>query len=401
LTFKSINPVSIFFLLFCLIAPWSIAGMQISLFLIVVFSIIEGIRNKKSPITWHPFYIFPAIYILSVMMSSILSADISMSIKAAFNNDWYLLILPFIASINIDEKTKRNAFLILIISASIVGLYGIIQFFDGVEYIRNKTLYPRGDFYRAIGAYGFYLTFAGNQMLVFAIALSFFLFHEKWDKFKYLLLVSLAILFLSIIVTFGRSAWMGVFLIIILGTFIVNKKVFFASLGLIIVGFALIFLFVPLLFDRFTSIVDLSQNMGRVTLWKTSWNIISSHPFFGIGPGFFSDYFQIFKEPGLYDRMGHSHNDYLNTAVYGGMIGLLTWLGMWIAWFYFAIKKYIQIKSGGIDKRIILAGIMGLAGILFASGFQCYYTDLENNLMWWFILTAGISIFIDREEKSG
>jgi len=335
------------------------------------------------------------------MMSSILSADISMSIKAAFNNDWYLLILPFIASINIDEKTKRNAFLILIISASIVGLYGIIQFFDGVEYIRNKTLYPRGDFYRAIGAYGFYLTFAGNQMLVFAIALSFFLFHEKWDKFKYLLLVSLAILFLSIIVTFGRSAWMGVFLIIILGTFIVNKKVFFASLGLIIVGFALIFLFVPLLFDRFTSIVDLSQNMGRVTLWKTSWNIISSHPFFGIGPGFFSDYFQIFKEPGLYDRMGHSHNDYLNTAVYGGMIGLLTWLGMWIAWFYFAIKKYIQIKSGGIDKRIILAGIMGLAGILFASGFQCYYTDLENNLMWWFILTAGISIFIDREEKSG
>jgi len=399
LNFKNINSVSLFFLLFCLIAPWSIAGMQISLLFIVVFSIVESIKNKRSPITWHPFYIFPAIYILSILISSILSADVLISIKAAFNNDWYLLILPFIASIKIDDNTKKSAFIVLIISATIVGIYGIIQFFDGVEYIRNKALYPRGDYFRAIGAYGFYLTFAGNQMLVFAVAFSLFLFFKKWDKLKYLLLIVLAILFLSIIVTFGRSAWMGVFLIIILGTFIVNKRLFFAALGLIIVGFVLIFLFVPLLFERFTSIVDLSQNMGRITLWKTSWNIISSHPFFGIGPGFFSDYFQIFKEPGLYDRMGHSHNDYLNTAVYGGIIGLLTWLGMWIAWFYFAIKKYIKIKSDSIEKTILLAGILGLAGILFAAGFQCYYTDLENNLLWWFILTASISIFIQKEEK--
>ncbi len=139
--------------------------------------------------------------------------------------------------------------------------------------------------------------------------------------------------------------------------------------------------------------------MGRVTLWKTSWNIINSHPFFGIGPGFFSDYFQIFKASGLYDRMGHAHNDYLNTAVYGGIIGLITWLGMWISWFCFAVKKYIRLSSDGVDKKILLAGILGLAGILFASMFQCYYTDLENNLMWWFVLSAGATIFVNNNSE--
>lgn len=394
---KNLNAVSIFFLLFCLIAPWSIAGMQIALILIVIFSVFNAIKKKKSPIIWHPFYIFPIIYIFSVTISVLFSADAGNSVKAAFNNDWYLLILPFIASINIDNKTKKNAFIIFIISATIVGFYGIVQFFDGMEYINNKALYPRGDYFRAIGAYSFYLTFAGNQLLLFAVAISFFLFHDKWDKFKYLLLISLVIIFLSVVVTFGRSAWLGIFLIIFLGTIIVDKKLFFAALGLLAIAFIAIFLFFPLLMDRFTSIFDLSQNTARLTIWKTSWNIIAHHPFFGIGPGFYSDYFQIFKVSGFYDRMGHAHNDYLNTAVYGGFIGLLAWLGIWISWLYYAIKKYIQLYSESIDKKILLAGILGLAGILFASVFQCYYTDLENNLLWWFILSLGATIIVKQK----
>ena len=390
---ENVDAVSVFFILFCLVAPWSVAAMQITLFLIVFFLVIKAIKNKKSPIDWHTFYIYPIIYVIALTFSVLLSADILVSTKAAINNDWYLFILPFIASAYINDKARKQAFIVLIISATIVGVYGIIQFFGGVEYIHNKALYPRGDFYRAIGAYGFYLTYAGNQLLVFAVAIAFFLLHKKWDKYKVLLLLSMIIIFLSVIVTFGRSAWMGVFLIIILGTFVVNKKLFFAALGLIIIGFSLIFLFVPLLFDRFTSIVDLSQNMGRVTLWKTSWQIIINHPFFGIGPGFFSDYFQIFKVPGFYDKMGHAHNDYLNTAVYSGIIGLLAWLGMWISWFYFAVKKYIHLPAESVDKKILLAGILGLAGILFASLFQCYYTDLENNLLWWFLLSSGVIVF--------
>ena len=140
MNFKNMNAVSIFFLLFCLIAPWSIAGMQISLLLIVVFSIFEAIKNKRSPITWHLFYIFPAIYVVSLILSSILSADIFISAKAAFNNDWYLLILPFIASLNINEKIRKQAFMLLIFSAMLAGIYGIFQFFNGVEYLRDKSL---------------------------------------------------------------------------------------------------------------------------------------------------------------------------------------------------------------------------------------------------------------------
>jgi O-antigen ligase len=363
-------------------------------------SLVDAIKNKRSPIKWHTFYIFPAIYIVSLILSSILSADVSISAKSAFSNDWYLLILPLIASVNINEKTRKQAFLLLIISATIAGFYGIIQYFEGIEYYRNKPLPVLGNFYRAVGAYGFYLTYAGNQLLVFAVAMSFFLLGEKKAQNRVLLLISLLILFLSVIVTFGRSAWLGAGLVILLGTYITNRKLFGVSIVSIVIGSLILFFIFPEIQSRFTSIFDLSQNIGRVTLWKTSWAIFSHHPFFGIGQGLFSDYFQIFKVPGFYDKMGHAHNDYLNTAVYSGIVGLFSWIGMWISWFYFAIKSYVKMPNSNINKKILLAGILGLTGILFAAIFQCYYTDLENNLLWWFILTLGITTFLQEKHHS-
>ena len=389
------NAVSIFFLLFCLIAPWSIAGMQISLLLIVVFSIFEAIKNKRSPITWHLFYIFPAIYVVSLILSSILSADIFISAKAAFNNDWYLLILPFIASLNINEKIRKQAFMLLIFSAMLAGIYGIFQFFNGVEYLRDKSLSPYGNFYRSIGGYSFFLTFAGNQLLVFAIVFAFFLSDKNSKKTRIFLIVSGIIIILSIMTTFGRSAWLGVGLIILLGTFIVNKKYFLYSIILLSTGILILFFISPEFKDRFISMFYVSNtNQYRLTIWGTAWNMFIHHPFFGTGHGFFQDYFQIFKAPGLYDRSGHAHNDFLNVAATTGIFGLVSWLSMWISWFYFAFKTYCKKAIQITDKNLIFAGILGLSAILFASLFQCYYTDLENNLLWWFILSAGVSIFV-------
>ena len=59
---------------------------------------------------------------------------------------------------------------------------------------------------------------------------------------------------------------------------------------------------------------------------------------------------------------------------------------------YFS-TKYKKLSFDDSNKKILLAGILGLAGILFASLFQCYYPDLETNLLWWFIISSGVVIF--------
>jgi O-antigen ligase len=399
LKINNIDFISVFFLLFCLVAPWSIAAMQILLLLIVVVSIFEAIINKRSPITWHPFFIFPAIYAISLILSSILSADIVTSLKAAFNNDWYLLILPFIASINIDDKSRKNAFILLIVSATIAGIYGIIQFFDGIEYIRNKSLNPYGNFYRSVGGYSFFLTFAGNQLLIFAVLFAYFLSDKNSKRTRIFLIVSGLIIFLSILATFGRSAWLGAGLIILLGTFIVNKKYFFYSILSLSVGILILFYISPEFKTRFISMFYVtSTNAWRVTIWGTAWNVFIHHPLFGTGHGFFQEYFHIFKVPGLYDRSGHAHNDFLNVAATTGIFGLVSWVGMWISWIYYSFKTYSKKTLIKSDRNILFGGILGLSAILFASLFQCYYTDLENNLLWWFILSAGVSIFVKENQ---
>lgn len=391
--------LSVSYLLFCLVAPWSIAAMQISLFLTVFLVIFFAIFEKKSPVKFHIFYIFPLIYLVFVFISVALSFDSYSSFVSVIENEWYLLILPFIISLPISSEWRKKAFYVLIFSSTIAGIYGIIQFFGGVEYFRDKSLAHHGQFYRAVGGYSFYLTYAGNQLLAFSIAVAFFLLQKRWKMNKILFLVCSIILFLSIVATFGRSTWLGAALIIIVGTYLTNKK-FFVYTGILLIAIsALLFFLFPDVQDRFTSIFDMAQNEKRLTVWKTSWNIFIHYPFFGIGPGYYNELFQIFKVPGLYDATGHSHNDYLNIAVLYGVFALIAWVSMWSAFFYFALKKFKRSFSHNSDKQIILAGILGLTGILFASIFQCYYTDLENNLFWWYLISSALMVIIQPDEK--
>ena len=50
------------------------------------------------------------------------------------------------------------------------------------------------------------------------------------------------------------------------------------------------------------------------------------------------------------------------------------------------------------DRKIVLGSILAIAGILTASFFQCFYTDLENNILWWVI--AAVSLQISIQSKS-
>ncbi len=120
----------------------------------------------------------------------------------------------------------------------------------------------------------------------------------------------------------------------------------------------------------------------------------------GVGHGNFDFNFEKFKVPGFYDAGGHAHNDYLNVAVLNGILGLITWMGMWIAWFYYSIRAYRLPERTDFEKTILLSAMLGVSGILIAAFFQCYYTDLENNIFWWFVASMALQIIV-QSSKTG
>lgn len=392
--------LQILFLLWAIIIPWSTAGMQIFLGLLIATLIGISILNHNSPIKYHPFYIIILVYLLSNLVSALNSSDWLASLNASFANDWTILAIPFLISLPIKPIWRKRAFVGLMFSACLVGVIGIIQSLTGNDFVKGHVLVSQGNFYRAIGTYSSYLTFGGNQLFAFAVGIAFFISLRKWsiDKYKYLFFS--VVIFLSMVATFTRSAWIAAIIVIFLGTFIIldKKKFLIVFGGLFIIGIILLNV-IPDLHARFLSSFSQSQNEGRITLWATSWEIIKDNFLLGIGNGNFPKYFLIYKVPGFYDAFSHAHNDFINVTVINGITGLITWVAVWVAWFYYAIKGYINIEEIEADKQIMLSAILGITGILVAAQFQCFYTDLENNIFWWFIASTALQIGIQNKKK--
>ncbi len=72
---------------------------------------------------------------------------------------------------------------------------------------------------------------------------------------------------------------------------------------------------------------------------------------------------------------------------------------MWIAWFYFAVKAFSKNLWKDADKKIILSAIIGISGILVAALFQCFFTDLENNIFWWFLAATALQIIVQSGKR--
>ena len=387
------------FLLWAIILPWSLAGMQIIMVLLVLSSIVLNLSRGCSPIKFHPFYIFIGLYLLSGIITIIAAENSSNALISAFNNDWVIVCVPFIASIYLPDKWKKKILIALLISATISGLYGMVQFFDGFDYIRNRPISPLGGFFRSSGGYSSWFAFAGNQLFVFAFAFTFALFPERKSRLTYLVYFSALIIFLAIIGSQTRSIWLGIIFVILLGTFIKNKKYFLYAIVVLFISGVVVFLFIPEIQSRFTSIFSAAQNEGRLNIWHTSYLMFKDNWLVGVGHGNFDFYFEKFKVPGFYDAQGHAHNDYLNVAVLNGILGFLTWIGMWIAWFYYAIRAYRLPERTDIEKNILLSAILGISGILVAAIFQCYYTDLENNILWWVMVAVSLQISIQSKSN--
>ncbi len=375
--------------LFCVSLPWSLAAMQIALGMVVLTAIIFHIKTRTFPFIATPFYFIIAVYLLIRWTMAAVSPTPLFSAKSVFLTDWVILSVPFLVTALSRCLSLKTILHILFASATLAGVYGCFQFVSGVEVFRGKSLTPMGNFYRAVGGYNFYLTFAANQLMAFALIFAFFIKETRWQISRWLYGFALLIILLSIIATFARSIWLALAIVVAVGVLQVNRRLFFYSIA----GFAVFVLLAVLAFPeiqaRLLSIFDLAQNEGRFNLWKTSWNMIKAHPLTGIGAGRFNLVFDSYQVPGFYDAFGHSHNDYLNTAVNSGVFAAFAWMAMWFYWCYSARKTYLT-TTDPLQKRLLLGSLMGIIGILFAALFQCYYTDLENNIFWWFLAALGV-----------
>ncbi|MCK4560820.1 MAG: O-antigen ligase family protein [Calditrichia bacterium] len=382
---------------FAFFAPLSIAASQIFIGIALLGWLLKMFQERSFVWKRTPLDIPILIYVITQIIAVLLSRDIATGLGAWINTDWFILF--YYACINLIDSEEDFSWIpiILAISGSISAIYGIVQHFVGIDFVRDLTLTSRGDFFRAAGFFSLSLTYGGIQLGLFLFLFPFtFLQELKINKSVFRII--LLLLFASIIASYARSAWLGLGMITLILPILLRKKIVYYLWGALLLLFILVYFIHPDLLFRYGifSMFDTSEsapynNLVRIKLWQSTWAMIQDNWLFGIG---YSDYTQIFssyKIPFDYGGLNDPHNDFLKVMALSGLIGGLAYI---VVWFRFLKEQCSKILTGISQISFWQAGVLGstLAVISFLTAglAQEYYHDAEVAELWWFIVALGI-----------
>ena len=178
---------------------------------------------------------------------------------------------------------------------------------------------------------------------------------------------------ICLVLSMTRGAWLAGVMVVVI--FVVLEKRFRRLTAKICTGLAIIFLIFamlsPQIQERLSTMTStkFQSNTERILMWKAAAEIFYDYPISGVGQKMYVNAYNkyyITKEarerPGETNE-GHTqpHNNFLQRASEGGLLGLMSFIGLYA---YFFWKFFIQFKreknfsfGAGMTAILILAGL--------------------------------------------
>ena len=279
---------------------------------------------------------------------------------------------------------------------SILGTtYGLNFFQRGAE----ARMVNIGSFMRAEGTLGHCNTLAQYLNMVLFPMLSFFAIEKKIGN-KLWLIIGICLTIVMLFLTFSRSGWtsfiIGIAIYLLFKpkmSYGKSRKSFKYAVSFLFCGILIIsFIFRQNIIDRFTTASEISTDQ-RIDLLVVAANMVTKHPFIGIGLNNFTEVIHMYDDTGISKIFpAPVHNIYLLILAETGIIGLaytLFCLTLLLLYFIRLIKKSDEYTS------LIALGI-----------FSGFCSVLVNGLIVWglrgdplmamFFLYIGIGLSLGR-----
>lgn len=283
-------------------------------------------------------------------------------------------------------KMTEKAFVPLMVVASVVAVHGIMMYFTGWDFVRNKAAFSYVNLEgqaRAGGFFGSPMTYAHAAAMTVCFPIAALVM--KWGDSKRargIVMTAGALLFISLIMTFTRGAWISVLCAIAIMTLLVNRKVFVMFLLTVAVAGGSLAAFNPVFRTRILTITDLQNNSNneRLQLWRANWWMFKDYPVFGIG---LNDNERRIEEynikHGYPDApVGHAHNNFLQFLSSTGVMGLLAYLAFIGYYLWLTVKLWRVIPRENRWHRSFVLAALGAQVALHVGGLtECNFKDAE------------------------
>ncbi len=332
--------------------------------------------------TNRPLFAYVAICFFSIFISS----NILISAKSFFFKtlEYFLLYLVIIDTFREEKKIKFICTLALI-SAIIIAIDALSQYFSGYDFILYRKFYASritATFQAPNDLAGYLISF-----ILISIMMSFSKFKNKTINF--LLMFEAIFLMIILFISWTRGAWLGLIAGLLLLSVFKGKKAFY---GIIIALAIAMFISPGWIKDRIYSFFTLTDNstLDRRIMWHTAVRMIEAKPLLGHGLGTFMANYSHFM-PADYTEIVYAHNCFLQTAAEIGIIGLIIFL-----WFIldFFIKSFMKLNciDEGLTKNIFVGLLGGILAFLVHSFFDTNMYSLTLMSLFWFLMGITVSI---------
>lgn len=405
--------------------PIDIGQALAALFLLVALwwrqSAGKSVWALPSPI-YLPLILFILLSIPSMAMASSLSAWLSEWLK------WVVMLIFALAISALGRYQSWEAILFaLIISGIANACVGYYIFFGGSG---ADHLLINDRFFRAFGTFGQPNPFGGFMGLLAPLALMTTIgyiqrAYNYWRKTNSVTTQQItAILFYAsatlllvggVFISWSRGAWLGFlfacgFLAFALPKRLKTSLLYSGMLATIVLALWFSGLMPDAIVQRVSSSteeffafddmrgVDITPDnyavAERLAHWQAAINMATENPWLGVGLGHYEIAYNRYRLINWDEPLGHAHNFYLNILAEAGIIGFLSYIGLWVS-----ITSFTW-KARRHPDFLARAVTVGLLGCWFYLAFHSLLDNLfVNNLFIHLGVMLGILVIIERDTR--
>jgi putative inorganic carbon (hco3(-)) transporter len=355
------------------------------------------------------------LVVIGLFITGVLSSLGSEKIGMSLAKDFYYfitggLLFFVVRDIYLGEDKARRLILLFICSGYLVALYGVFEFWAGHDIIFGRIFDPANETYlrmspdpwfenRILSSIG-HPVFLGTLMIM-ALPISFsFCILEKHLVWKMGFVIGTFVLFVALILTFSRGAWVAGFFAGVSYLFLrgVRPIWYVISLGVVIAGVLIILFSFRGITDIFLGriieayelyVLDLSATSRGKALGHT-FEILDISPFMGVGTGMYRFKVSVLERDVLWPpTLDTPDNMYLLWIAERGVLGFFAII-FFMTHFFRLFLIRLKVKSNGDSHELVLGLFVCFIGFFVNMLTCCTLTFPVTRIVFWIL--AGVSI---------
>ncbi len=341
------------------IIPWA----QTAIILTIAFFLIEGnrmsVRNGASRLLF--------LFLLTILLSSIFADSPAESFeKIDVFLAWFIVYFLIINIVNTESRLFVFLCLYLLWNFKMTQ-HGFLSWASrGFAFADWGVTGAPGWFHNS-GEFGIQLATVIPLSMYFVWVL-----HKYWGKLKLLVLLTLPVTAIaSVVATSSRGAMLGAAAAVLWMIWKSKRKVAIALLMVIPLAFVVYKSIPQESLSRFETAGTDSTSQARLKRWKDGVEIMSHYPALGIGYANWPEYYERNYRPLPGQRLGLSHNVFIDAGAELGYIGL----GMFLLMIVFTFVNNHRTRKAALvlDSKFLYytahAFDAGMIGFLVSASF--------------------------------